>query len=154
MDGQQTETIVQLIRTTVRAVMDAGAATMSIDSATRDHGPVIHIRPLDPEASPITIHIESASQFDLHVGIRTHLEIYATEGRSAEAQEELIECIRAVVEGRFSEAVWHVGDEVVRSVGTFHVPERRQPIRAYTSTAFGAMFRRKQLSEIEFHPYL
>lgn len=103
-----------------RIMVEAGAnqAEVTVQPREESDGPgfSINVRPLNPSAVPITIHVEGKDRVDVFLGMGSRIELYPE--RRSTVLHSLEQYLRAAVKGDFEEVVVYGRDgQVVRARG-------------------------------------
>lgn len=116
----------------------------------RDPGLFVEIEPLNSKAAAIYVHVESANQVDIDIGVGSHAELYANE--PTEVLEQLKEVIDAIIDGRFEETTWRRSGRIVRAKGTLDLGDTPRTFR-YSSLGALLTFGRTERLDQRYEPY-
>lgn len=116
----------------------------------RDPGLVVEIVPANSKAAPISVHVESANQVDLDIGVGSHAEIYSKD--STELVDQLKEVVDAVINGKFEESAWRKSGRIVRAKGILNFDDAPRTVRYWSLGALLTLGRGERLDH-RYEPY-
>jgi hypothetical protein len=124
---------------------------LTVEPPGRYHGPIFTLTPRNPNAARVTVHVGDENEVELTLGEAAHFELWLPRRKAPELLPLLERIVGAVVEGRFEETVWFLGENAVRSEGRVQLEDRTE--RIHYRNLFPSLVPWKKRSQRSYEAY-